>query len=442
MLITKLSDLYGRQINQCDVSSELLQSKSIISRSAIKRVKHQVICQRCGSRIPKNAELPNDNYYCPTCINLGRMTTLNPLCSVKEPNCFHVTKDPMSWQGQLTREQARCSREIINGYRQHKSRLLWAVTGAGKTEMLFLGLRWALSKNYRVGIASPRVDVCLELYPRIQAAFDHTSLVLLHGRSKQKYRYTQLVICTTHQLLRFYHAFDILIVDEVDAFPFANNVPLTFAVRHAVKSTGCRLYLMATPNRQLRRQVNNHQLAVSYLPLRFHRHLLPEIKCYLTFRWRAKLAKKQLPKILINLIKNKLDRKIRFLLFVPHVRDLKPISKILAQFFNHQLWTTVYSQDPDRLAKVKLMRQRKLQFLITTTILERGVTFPGIDVIILGADDTVFSTSSLVQIAGRVGRKRDRPNGDVDYLIHSYTKRVVSAQQQIKHLNYLGAKLL
>ncbi len=88
------------------------------------------------------------------------------------------------------------------------------------------------------------------------------------------------------------------------------------------------------------------------------------------------------------------------------------------------------------------MRQKKVKFLITTTILERGVTFPGIDVIILGADDEVFSVSSLVQIAGRVGRKRDRPTGNVDFFIASYTKRVVDAQNQIKHMNYLGAKLL
>lgn len=29
----------------------------------------------------------------------------------------------------------------------------------------------------------------------------------------------QLVICTTHQLMKYYQAFDLLIIDEVDSFP-------------------------------------------------------------------------------------------------------------------------------------------------------------------------------------------------------------------------------
>ena len=442
MQITKLSELYGRQISRSDISPKLLTASQVVTRPAIKVAHHRIVCQRCGARLdPRDAQLPNHNYYCPVCINLGRVSTLTPLCTVPEPNRFAVDYEPLSWTGHLTSEQAKCSREIIDGFRHHSARLLWAVTGAGKTEMLFPGLRWALKRNARVAIASPRVDVCLELYPRIKVAFNRTSLVLLHGKSKQKYHYTQLVICTTHQLLRFYHAFDVLIIDEVDAFPFVNNSPLKYAARHAVKPHGSRLFLTATPNRALFQQVHLQQLSVSYLPLRFHRHLLPEIKCHLAFHWRYKLAK-QLPKRLIRLVRQKLKLKLRFLLFVPHIRDLVPVSSILGRYFDSKLWTTVYSQDPKRLRKVKLMRQRRFQFLITTTILERGVTFPGIDVIILGADDRVFSTSSLVQIAGRVGRKRDRPYGNVDFFIHSYTGRVRSAQRQIKHLNYLGAKLL
>lgn len=69
------------------------------------------------------------------------------------------------------------------------------------------------------------------------------------------YRYAQLTVCTTHQLLRFYHAFDNLIIDEVDAFPFAANDALLFASRQAVKEDGGCLYLTATPGRVLLRRV-------------------------------------------------------------------------------------------------------------------------------------------------------------------------------------------
>ncbi len=49
------------------------------------------------------------------------------------------------------------------------------------------------------------------------------------------YSRSPLVIATTHQLLKFYQAFDLLIVDEVDAFPYVDNPVLYHAVEQAVK---------------------------------------------------------------------------------------------------------------------------------------------------------------------------------------------------------------
>ena len=96
-------------------------------------------------------------------------------------------------------------------------------------------------KKGRIALASPRVDVCLELFPRIQAVFPHEAIALLHGNSQEAYRYTKLVICTTHQLLKFHQAFDLLIVDEVDSFPFVNNEHLYYGVRNARKEVVCVL---------------------------------------------------------------------------------------------------------------------------------------------------------------------------------------------------------
>lgn len=62
------------------------------------------------------------------------------------------------------------------------------------------------------------------------------------------------------------------------------------------------------------------------------------------------------------------------------------------------------------------MRDGDFQYLVTTTILERGVTFAGLNVLVLGADDELFNSASLVQIAGRVGRSTQCPDGDVVFL--------------------------
>lgn len=99
----------------------------------------------------------------------------------------------------------------------------------------------------------------------------------MYQNSGQEYTYTQLVVCTVHQLLRFYHAFDLLVIDEVDAFPYVNDHQLHYAVANAKKINSSTLYLTATPDRYLKQQIHQEKLAVTCLPLRYHRHLLPEI---------------------------------------------------------------------------------------------------------------------------------------------------------------------
>ncbi|MEJ6400250.1 DEAD/DEAH box helicase [Nicoliella lavandulae] len=440
-MITEINELYGRQTNALDIAPALRSHADVQSRPSMQINTQSVICNRCGMQTNKSAAaLPHQQYYCPQCINLGRIVSNVDLAFVAEPNQFQVLDRPLTWTGQLTKDQADCSATIIEHFQQRKAHLLWAVTGAGKTEMLFPGIEWALANGLRIAIASPRVDVCIELFPRLQAAFANTPMILLHGRQTEKYQYSQLTVCTTHQLLRFYHAFDILIIDEVDSFPYANNPGLHFAVSQAVKTTGTQLYLTATPNDELLRLVKRNQLSISYLPLRFHRHLLPQIKLHLIPNWRQRLLKKRLPNRLIRVIDQKVTDGQRFLLFVPHVKDLKPIEEALrAKLSSGAKMMTVHSEDAKRLEKVTAMREQRLDFLITTTILERGVTFPGIDVIVLGADEPIFSPSALVQIAGRVGRKNDRPDGNVDFWVHSNARNVSKAYQQIAHMNKLGA---
>lgn len=78
--------------------------------------------------------------------------------------------------------------------------------------------------------------------------------------------------------------------------------------------------------------------------------------------------------------------------------------------------------------KVQKMRKQETLILLTTTILERGVTFPHIDVAVLGAEERIFTESALVQIAGRVGRSVEAPTGDVVFFI------------MVKQLQWYGLK--
>lgn len=71
---------------------------------------------------------------------------------------------------------------------------------------------------------------------------------------------------------------------------------------------------------------------------------------------------------------------------------------------------------------VEEFRQGKLTILVTTTILERGVTFPCVDVFVLLANHKLYSKSALVQISGRVGRAAERPTGELLFLHDGVTK--------------------
>ena len=435
-----LSDLFGRQKLLYRPDQPAKFPGQILP--AIERQCSQVHCLRCGQKSPlSQAALPGGQYYCPSCINLGRVSSLGRFYHLAEPNQFPVLSHPLDWQGQLSAGQAKAAEEVRLSMGRHDHRLLWAVTGAGKTEMIFPAINQALKRQERVGIASPRVDVCLELYPRIKRAFPQVPITLLHGRAKEKYHYRQLTISTTHQLLRFYHAFDLLIVDEVDAFPYACNQALLYATKQALKPDGGLLLMTATPGKLLLGKVRRKQLACSYLPLRYHGHLLPEISCRLVGDWRRRVSRQALPAAMKSWLASRLKTGREFLLFVPHVADLKPVAAAIKACLGLKSVATVHAGSADRLQVVQAMRDHRLPFLVTTTILERGVTFPEIDVGVLGADDPIFSSSALVQIAGRVGRSKSRPDGDVSFWIQTYSLAIKEAIQEIKLMNQRGRVL-
>ena len=435
-----LENYYGRRVL---ASRHEVKQSGIQELPTIRIDAGNIRCYRCNHVTAKSlGALPQGEFYCPHCINLGRVSTLNKFYHVPEPNQFTVTEPVLTWKGKLSPLQQQASEKISRGMADHVQQLLWAVTGAGKTEMMFAGIAAAIERGERIGIASPRVDVCLELFPRLKAAFANCNIALLHGRQELPYHYAQLTICTTHQLLRFYHAFDNLIIDEVDAFPYAANASLLYATKQAIKENGGCLYLTATPGDALLREIKSKRLVVNYLPLRYHGHLLPQIKVRLAFGWRRRLERQQLPPQVIQQLQETLKEGHHFLLFVPHIADLALVEAALRHSFTTFRFATVHASDLERLEKVQKMRDGDYDFLVTTSILERGVTFPEIDVYVLGADDPVFSSSALVQIAGRAGRSQSRPTGRVIFWINCNCRQVNQDVSQVKYLNRKGQRLI
>lgn len=430
--------LYGRQL----VESELTlaeQDLALIKRPALILTKLFLVCQRCGQKTRlKNCRLPNGKHYCPHCLRFGRLTEGDVLCSLKEPNAFFpVTCGLLP---KLSLWQEKCAQELVAALRPANRHLLWAVTGAGKTEMLYPLIAKALQNKLRICLATPRIDVCNELYPRLSKVFPEVESVLLYGASVQKYRYTQIVLCTVHQLFRFYRAFDLLILDETDAYPFIDNISLHYAVANACKQEATQIYLTATPDQKLRKAIQTKKIGLTYLPLRFHEQPLPSLQINYIKDLSQKLQRKRPFKQLVLPLKRWSKNNEPFLIFVPKLALLAPVLQLVQTLVPTLNGTTVHASDPLRLDKVRLLRQEKYRYLVTTTILERGVTLPKLNVMVFYAE--LFKETTLVQIAGRVGRSKKHPTGDVILLCQKHAEVIKRARWQIDHANKQAKKML
>lgn len=435
--------LYGRELLKEEIKEDYLLEHSSMS-PGFKQIKGKYFCMRCGTKCILKTRYPctcqNQCLYCRECIALGKVRECSHFYHLSEPNHFKSLSSPcLKWQGTLSPQQKQASDEIKESMRKCSERIVWAVTGAGKTEMLFEGLEEALMKGKRICIASPRIDVCLELAPRFQTAFPDVSLALLYGGVEEEYRYTQLVVATTHQLYRFKEAFDVIVIDEIDAFPYYLNDALYFASNKAKKRKSATIYLTATPDRKMRNKIKRGRIEASLLPARYHKHALPVPKG--VYHSRSILDKKiSNSHPVMKHIQKLITLKKRFILFIPTISMMEEVYQMLKKFFQKSRFERVHSQDPERKNKVMKMRQGEFDFLLTTTILERGVTFPNIDVIVIGSDHQVYTEAALVQIAGRAGRSADYPTGEVTYYHQGWTRSMKGAVKQIKRMNQLAMK--
>ncbi|WP_370877698.1 DEAD/DEAH box helicase [Paenibacillus anaericanus] len=321
-----------------------------------------------------------------------------------------------------------------------RSFLLWAVTGAGKTEMIFPLLRYVLDQGGRALIATPRRDVVLELAPRLAAAFPEEKIAVLYGGSSQRWGEAQLFLATTHQLLRFYRSFDLVIIDELDAFPYHNDPMLAYAAERCCKLEGRFVFLSATPPAALQREIAAGRLPHAKVPARFHGHPLP-LPAHITMkRVEDCLHRKSIGASLTRYLQVSISRGAQIFVFVSRIRHIMPLVALLRLRFPGLAIDGTSSQDEERASKVLAFRSGEIRMLITTTILERGVTVPRSDVYILDADSGLFDEASLVQMAGRAGRSKNDPAGMVVFASPEWSKSQRGARHQIKSMNMIARK--
>lgn len=377
-------------------------------------------CNQCNNEDPRFFVFDKGVYYCLKCVSFQRMEV-----GQKVKPCTLSTK---VWKGEpklkyeLTDNQKRISRQIVNYLKNGKDVFVYAATGAGKTECTFESICFYLSKGKKVCFAISRRQVVLEIAQRLRVSFPELKVVeVTQG-------YTQvtdgdIIVCTTHQLYRYPYGFDLLILDEFDAFPYVGNQVLQTISNRACK--GQKLLLSATPDEESMEKIDRKEMEMVKLFERPHKHplVIPKvIEISLFFQ------------VLLTIhfcIKCKKENK-QVLVFVPRRQDCIWLNFILSLFVSCAF---IHSQSEDKDEILDKFRNKELDVLISTTLLERGITVPSVQVVVTQADHVVFTCASLIQIFGRVGRTFQDPTGKGLCLCTHSNKSIQDCIEQLHQMN-------
>lgn len=390
-----------------------------------------LLCHRCQNRNRRlfytyySEHFNSDVTYCLNCVHLGAMTdktTLKAFDIAAVPDLCHY-----ELKFELSDVQRRASDAIAEAAAVNKNILLNAVTGSGKTEITFAAIQAARQAGKRVAFIAPRIDVVKEVYMRLREAFNNTRIDLKYDGVKIEFEH-QFLVATVQQLYNYKTHFDLIIVDETDAFPLTTDDVLMRTITHAATNIHSIIFMTATPSKRMMRFLGEYETIA--ITKRYHGHALavPEIHWVNIIK---DIRKGKATGRLIQLLETIIQMERKVLVFVPEIELMHKLEVILSQHFRNI--TSVYSGDDARYTKVEAMRESQIRILLTTTILERGVTLPYLDVIVIGAD--YYDFSSLMQICGRVGRKLEDPHGNVYLFSEFHTLGITKTIRTIKALN-------
>ncbi len=366
-------------------------------------------CTRCHNINQNGFFILNGHVLCRFCLSYA-----NRIQKKIEQREISLKENDYGLSFELTINQKKVSQKIADLVKHH-SVLVEAVCGAGKTELVVQAIANALKENRKVGWAIPRRQVVLQLKERLQSIFP-TIKVIAVCEGFTEIVDGDLIVCTTHQLFRYENYFDLLVLDEPDAFPYKGDSMLEAFALNSVK--GHIVSLTATPSKQQRLEVKNKQVEHVTLYERPFKNRLPVPIKIISFNLYLYVW-------LYNYLK---AATYQTMIFVPTIKKAKKISRL----FNLMCMTSKTEKKEEILQK---FMEKKFMHIVCTTVLERGVTFSNIHVVVLNANHVVFDKASLIQISGRVGRDKDYPSGKCYFLLSEQSWEVDQCILEIEKAN-------
>lgn len=373
------------------------------------------ICELCGNSNTRYIGYINGKPYCRLCLSFhGKSAGFHYI----SPNSD--LKEELSYE--LSEEQENIASSVKDAFANHKNSLIHAVCGAGKTELVYRTIAYALSLGLQVGFTIPRKDVVIELETRIKSAFPNNSVVSVYGGHTSCLE-SDIVILTCHQLYRYENYFDLLIIDETDAFPYQGSKVLNSFFKKSIR--GNYVMMSATPLDSMIKEIKESNGKIFELNTRYHGHPLIVPKVVIAPFFRIVL-------ILIKL-KDFISHNKPCFIFEPTIDQAEILFKQLKVFY--KCGQVVHSKKTDREQIIKNFKSGKYKYLVTTSVLERGVTVKNLQVIVDDASSPIYDDKTLIQIAGRVGRKIDAWDGEVIFYANKRNEAIDSAISKIKEAN-------
>lgn len=371
-------------------------------------------CPRCLNEQRTYFYKGSKGYYCRKCIQFKRILLSESLEAVALQPVHSKSSDfylPFSLTPLQKIMSERCLQHILE-----KNVFIHAVTGAGKTEIVIESIAHFLSNQKKVAFVIPRRQVVIELTKRFQNIFKNAKVICVCAGYTTELD-GDLILMTSHQCYRYYQAFDLVVLDEFDAYPLKGNQTLFNIVKTSCK--GNIIYLSATEDKKI---VKSEKCEILRLYKRPHGHPLIVPKTLI------------LPELILwlSLLKFVLTNDKPCIVFVPTI-VLANILKMLLGFIKRV--KVVHSQCKDNEKTIMDLKNKKIDCIVSTTVLERGVTIENVSVCVLYADHRIFDEASLIQIAGRVGRSVQYFDGICLFLCRKFSKHVQKCVQTIKEAN-------
>ncbi len=361
------------------------------------------VCKNCNNKEKRYIGYLHHQPYCRKCILLKSQ-------EITKENYSNQPLIKAQIDYPLTATQQKAAKEIYFFVSHQQSVLVHAVCGAGKTELVYPSIEYFLNQGKIIGFTIPRKDVVIEIYHRLKKDYPSVDIAAVYGGHTQKLS-GQIIVLTTYQLYRYHQYFDLLILDEADAFPYYSEYFLKRSCKNSI------IYLSATFNQKFLRKIPNHV----EVNRRFHNYDLPIPTIQKVFFFnKVKKLKECLHQFYL--------KKQRVFVFVPTIEIGNHLAKVLHLSF-------VASNTANKYRVIQEFKENKRKIIVTTTILERGITIDDVQVIVYEAQHPLFDLKTLIQISGRVGRKKAHPTGKIIFLCSKKTQAIQECIHQLKLKN-------